>query len=199
MTHLTASTSSVSSLSQPLEGNRMRQLRTIFAVAGFVVVLLLVALGHPAPAAGAIDMSGVYEAIQFPRRYTFVQTDTDLQVSGPYTFANKPLSATGTIDPDTGQSALTGEVTGRCTSFALTGTGDGEMFTTVTCDDFTGAVTATKCLSGMIDPGEDRQDGNFLDGDCCSSGCRLDPSGSACTSDGNVCTETRREEPGGFA
>jgi cysteine-rich repeat protein len=164
--------------------------RTAFTSARLVVLILLVALGNPAPAAAAIDMSGVYEAIEFPCRYTFVQTGNDLQVTGPCSFANKPLSATGTIDPETGQFTVTGEVTGRCAYLSLTGTADGEMFTgTYICDTDSGPVTATKCLNGVIDPGEECQDGNAVDGDCCSSRCLLEPHGSTCATDANTCTD----------
>jgi cysteine-rich repeat protein len=44
------------------------------------------------------------------------------------------------------------------------------------------------CGNGILDPGEDCDDGNTVDGDCCSSTCHLEASGSACASDGNPCT-----------
>ena len=44
------------------------------------------------------------------------------------------------------------------------------------------------CANGVHEPGEPCDDGNLLDGDCCSSSCRLDTAGTPCTSDGNVCT-----------
>src|SRR5262249_9968773 len=37
------------------------------------------------------------------------------------------------------------------------------------------------------DPGEECDDGNGVDGDCCSASCRLEPDGQPC-SDGNACT-----------
>jgi len=43
------------------------------------------------------------------------------------------------------------------------------------------------CGDGYVDAGEQCDDGNTLDGDCCSSTCQIDPAGSAC-SDGNACT-----------
>src|SRR5439155_19793904 len=117
-------------------------------------------------ATATIDMSGDYEAIQFPCHYTFVQTGTDLQLTGFCSPRKNRSSAIGTIDPATGAFTVTGEVTGLCTDFVLSGTADGEMFTgNYTCAG-SGSVTATKCLNGVIDPGEDCQDGNAVDGDC---------------------------------
>jgi cysteine-rich repeat protein len=43
------------------------------------------------------------------------------------------------------------------------------------------------CGDGYVDAGEQCDDGNTLNGDCCSSTCQIDPVGSAC-SDGNACT-----------
>ncbi|MFQ5479359.1 MAG: hypothetical protein ACE5E4_12165, partial [Candidatus Binatia bacterium] len=44
------------------------------------------------------------------------------------------------------------------------------------------------CGNGIIDFGEQCDDGNSLDGDCCSSACELVAAGTACT-DHNVCTD----------
>jgi len=40
---------------------------------------------------------------------------------------------------------------------------------------------------GYLDAGEQCDDGNVLDGDCCSATCRLEPNGSPCQ-DGDACT-----------
>ena len=45
------------------------------------------------------------------------------------------------------------------------------------------------CGNGTLDAGEQCDDGNTVSGDCCSAGCKFELSGSACTSDGNVCTD----------
>ena len=163
-----------------------RRLRQRFSLAIGLAALLVAIAGTPAGA--AIDMTGNYEAVEFPCHWHFVQTDTTLQVTGTCTQASAPLSLSGTVDPDTGAFTVTGEVVGECATTTITGTADGEMFTAhYTCDSGSGSVTGTKCLNGVIDPGEDCQDGNIADGDCCSSHCRLEPAGSACTSDQNVC------------
>jgi len=52
--------------------------------------------------------------------------------------------------------------------------------TTDTCDRDPG------CGDGIVDPGEDCDDGNILDGDCCSALCQFEPVDSDC-SDGVYC------------
>ena len=44
------------------------------------------------------------------------------------------------------------------------------------------------CGDGALDVGEQCDDGNTLNGDCCSSTCQYAPNGSACAADGNQCT-----------
>lgn len=55
-----------------------------------------------------------------------------------------------------------------------------------------GAVEATyaisACGNGVLDGGEQCDDGNVRDGDCCTSTCQLATVGSLCT-DGDVCTD----------
>jgi cysteine-rich repeat protein len=48
-------------------------------------------------------------------------------------------------------------------------------------------VLDTVCGDGDLGPGEQCDDGNITDGDCCSSSCQYEASGSAC-SDGDPCT-----------
>jgi cysteine-rich repeat protein len=44
------------------------------------------------------------------------------------------------------------------------------------------------CGNGIIDPGEQCDDGNTGGGDCCSSSCQFETAGSACAADSNLCT-----------
>jgi uncharacterized delta-60 repeat protein len=45
------------------------------------------------------------------------------------------------------------------------------------------------CGDGTVDPDEGCDDGNAVDGDCCSVACRYEPTGGACgTDDGDPCT-----------
>jgi cysteine-rich repeat protein len=167
----------------------------------FVFVTLLLVLGAAAPAA-AIDLSGDYVGFALvPITVTEVQTGTALRMIG-HVVANSvtyPLSASGTVDPATGAFSVSGEITGLCPDFAYSGTGDGEeldgTFTSRTCPS--GPVFLTKCGNGVVDPLENCEDGNYLDGDCCSARCRLDAAGTACTSDRNECTDDVCNATGG--
>src|SRR2546428_604600 len=51
------------------------------------------------------------------------------------------------------------------------------------------------CGNGILEVGEECDDGNRLDGDCCSSACRRDPPGSACTT-GSVCADAACDAAG---
>ena len=44
------------------------------------------------------------------------------------------------------------------------------------------------CGNGIIDPGEQCDDGNSENGDCCSASCQFNAVGHPCTDDGNACT-----------
>ncbi|MBI5505018.1 MAG: hypothetical protein HY899_09445 [Deltaproteobacteria bacterium] len=45
------------------------------------------------------------------------------------------------------------------------------------------------CGDGIPQAGEDCDDGNTVDGDCCSATCLAETAGSPCTADANVCTD----------
>jgi len=51
----------------------------------------------------------------------------------------------------------------------------------------TPTFTPSLCGDGNLDPGEECDDGDNIDGDCCSASCRLEPAGSPCD-DGLTCT-----------
>jgi uncharacterized delta-60 repeat protein len=55
---------------------------------------------------------------------------------------------------------------------------------------------AGDCGNGTLEPGEECDDGNTLDGDCCSQQCTLDAAGTACTSDGDACTNDQCDAGG---
>jgi cysteine-rich repeat protein len=44
------------------------------------------------------------------------------------------------------------------------------------------------CGNGVLDRGEACDDGNFIDGDCCSSSCTVEPTSQTCADDRNACT-----------
>jgi cysteine-rich repeat protein len=172
----------------------------------FVFAMLVLVLGTTSPAA-AIDLSGDYVGSNIAAfTITAVQTGTSLQMMGDVVFGPTTyrLSATGTVDPATGAFSVSGEITGLCPDFVISGTGvgDGEEIEELT-GTFTssricpsGPVLFTKCGNGVIDPLENCEDGNSVDGDCCSARCRLDPAGTTCTSDRNDCTDDVCNETG---
>ncbi len=47
----------------------------------------------------------------------------------------------------------------------------------------------SNCANGTTDAGEECDDGNRFDGDCCSGFCRFESPGSACAADANLCTD----------
>src|SRR5205085_6379394 len=47
---------------------------------------------------------------------------------------------------------------------------------------------ALLCGNGVINAGEQCDDSNHANGDCCSSTCQFETAGSPCGSDGNACT-----------
>ena len=162
----------------------------------FVFATLLVALGKTPPAA-AIDLDGDYVSFGDAFTVTAVQTGTTLQMMGDLVSDSTtyPLSATGIVDPATGEFSVAGEITGLCPDFVYSGTGDGEeitgTLTSRTCPGYekvSFTLVLSKCGSGVIDPPEDCEFGN-VGGDCCSGRCRLRPAGTACTNDGNDCTD----------
>ena len=164
---------------------------------GLAFAALLVALGT-APAAASIDLSGNYVGFTGVRfTVSVMQAVTVLQMSGHVVFNLAPyrFSASGTVDPSTGTFSVTGAIETLCADFAFTGTGDGEELTGTAvahCISGTqgpGAFLLTKCGNGLIDPLENCEDGNAVDGDCCSARCRSGPPGTACASDEQSCTD----------
>jgi cysteine-rich repeat protein len=63
---------------------------------------------------------------------------------------------------------------------------------TETCDPTLGCQPGTPppvvCGDGIVCGTEQCDDGNLIDGDCCSSACQFEASGSPCEADGNLCT-----------
>jgi cysteine-rich repeat protein len=51
------------------------------------------------------------------------------------------------------------------------------------------AIVAQCCGNGVVDTGEQCDDGNTETGDCCSSTCQFESSGSACAADEDFCTD----------
>src|SRR5262245_32787323 len=136
----------------------------------------------------------------FTESWTLIQTGSQLMrtVDGGST-------VTGSIDPATGAFSFDlGTVyivpshpeLGSCGHAFVSGTAaaDSRSFTgsetswffkatppLVGCHAIGSGFTGTPaCGNGVLDFGEQCDDGNLLDGDCCSSTCQIDPDGTAC-------------------
>jgi cysteine-rich repeat protein len=75
-------------------------------------------------------------------------------------------------------------------SLAIAPTGS-HLYTGAQIDDAVSTFQVTLCGDSLIDPGEECDDGNTSDGDCCSSLCQFESTGSACVDDGNACTDDK--------
>ena len=54
-------------------------------------------------------------------------------------------------------------------------------------ETYVDAVSCAICGDGILEPGEECDDGNTISGDCCAADCTLEPKGSPCD-DGLICT-----------
>src|SRR5215813_10455440 len=87
----------------------------------------------------------------------------------------------GSVNPQTVQGSPCGQ-----NFFSVEGPGLGAGISTDQFATLIGQI-APVCGNGVLDAGEQCDDGNTLNGDCCSSTCQFDPAGTACD-DGNICT-----------
>src|SRR5581483_8513610 len=95
-----------------------------------------------------------------------------------------PPTDGGVHQPSSPLSAFAGEPRGGTWTldvFDREGIDEGDL-------DAWGLAICGPCGNGVVDSGEACDDGNALDGDCCSADCQtLAPDGTSC-SDGNACT-----------
>jgi hypothetical protein len=100
----------------------------------------------------------------------------------------------GTIDPATGVFQIgddpLSQYVGTVSADGRTMVGSQAAFIcriTVGCFWFRFDVFGARCGGGTVDPGEEcdtgRVDGTFESGRCCTSECRFEPAGSACSAD----------------
>ncbi len=80
------------------------------------------------------------------------------------------------------ESGFFGLVDGHGTVDAYAFTGNGGAFQPVNCP------RPPVCGNFLIEPGESCDDGNTAAGDCCSAACAVEPAGSPCPGDGDLCT-----------
>jgi 6-phosphogluconolactonase (cycloisomerase 2 family) len=82
-----------------------------------------------------------------------------------------------------------GGVSGLAEPFAVVVSPDGATVYTAGSADDAVAVFLTACGNGVVDHGEECDDGDNAAGDCCSPACRFDAPASACTDDNDACTD----------
>ena len=104
------------------------------------------------------------------------------------------VTLAGTIDATARTFTASGHSESFCSSLTINGSvaPDGASFRgTFDCVGpvpASGTFVGSRCGNGVLDPGEECDDGNVFDGDCCSSTCRFEPRGSRCPDDWNPCT-----------
>ena len=118
-----------------------------------------------------------------------------------YAVGSTPTSKTLTVlTRDTATSELTlvgsrrdavGDVTGLDGAAAVAMSADGTYVYTAAKNANAVSVFSTRCGDGVLDAGEQCDDGNASDGDGCSAGCRIECASVADCHDTNPCTETR--------
>jgi cysteine-rich repeat protein len=165
------------------------------------VAAVVLALGQiPTPAFG-LDLTGSWTILFNPVSVTcqsqIVQSGTGtLSIHGSCSLSGSPgtITLTGTVDPSTGSFQAQGSASvGPCTALAITGaaSSDGNsMSGNWTCNqspfgDFSG--TRGICGDGVLDPGEQCDDGNTVAGDGCSSTCQIEAC-NTCSGQPSICT-----------
>lgn len=107
------------------------------------------------------------------RAVTIVYSDPDgLQDTCSFSL-RVPLCGDGLIDPNSGEQCDPGAQPIGCN------VGD-------TC---TPSCVCVPCGNGVVDAGEQCDDGNTQGGDCCSSACQFEAAGATCADDGDQCTQ----------
>jgi hypothetical protein len=158
----------------------------------------LLAVVGSAPA-GAVDLDGPWHLdvrpiglSPFACPASVVQVGTTISLDAPTcTFA---LAVSGTIDPGTGTFSGSGTATGAplCPTISVTGMGSttsDAFWGDYVCDGtgLGGSFTGSLCGNGVVDAGEDCDDGDVQVGDCCSHDCRFDPNKSVCGPHSDAC------------
>lgn len=95
-----------------------------------------------------------------------------------------PPNVGGLHQPSTALAAFIGEPAGGDWTLTVSDTAGGDFGTL----DGWGLEVCTKCGNGTLDPGEVCDDGNALDGDCCSSNCQTPAANGTPCDDPHACT-----------
>jgi cysteine-rich repeat protein len=169
-----------------------------------IVLSCLAGLLTVRPAAAQLDLTGPWSTrINIPFGPSFDCVLDVVQIGMTFNVTGE-CSAIGVIDVDGVVDLMTGAMSGAgtagpaCPMLTLTGGSanlDGTTFTSnFQCAGgpltVPGTIFGFRCGNGVIDSavGEDCEDGNRLNGDCCSSLCVAEPAGQNCAFDANQCT-----------
>ncbi len=166
------------------------------------LVAALIAPWWTGRAVALTDLNGLWDvglyvtrsALTFSDRcaVTITQTGNQLALNGNCQGAANPLIVSGSYDPTSKQYTGSGTA-GACGNVTVSGTvsPDFKAFTgDFDCQGFdvSGGINGNRCGNGQIDEGEQCDDGNRLNGDCCAANCKLSAAGTDCKDDASPCT-----------
>lgn len=155
------------------------------------------------PAFAAVDLTGLFRAEvstpvapgnSLPCSVDFTQTGGTL--SADVTCSILPaVTLTGTVSTLTGVFSISGAIPVACPTLSITGLAAQNSYSFtgfLSCSGgilpLAGTITGSRCGNLQMDAGETCDDGNWTNGDCCSSTCQKAAVGTACTADTNACT-----------
>src|SRR5439155_1324465 len=102
-------------------------------------------------------------------------------------------AATGTLTYVERLRDGTAGVDGLHNAQALAISPDGaSVYATGSADNAVAVFHVRRCGDGVLDPGEQCDDGNVLDGDCCSSTCQFEPATTICRPAAGACDVAER-------
>jgi trimeric autotransporter adhesin len=133
---------------------------------------------------------------------------TDVYVGGNFTAvsgvpANTVAKFNGTTWSALGSGIPFSGAFGSSSVHALASFGSdvfvGGIFGTAGGKDSARIALWRNCGNGVVNQGEQCDDGNLVDGDCCSGACGFETGGGSCADDGNPCTNDQCDGAGGCA
>ena len=158
---------------------------------GYNEILERVTAEYIAIPTGGVSMTGAVKAADVAIRYA--------EGAFYYKFSSGDVSCCDCFHPsDQGQAKISqfGWDGLECSAASPCCVTTGDPLTDARCDqvDTTSFYPSgfwpngVACGNGIIDPGEQCDDGNAAGGDCCSASCQFETAGSACAADSNLCT-----------
>ncbi|HTO68372.1 MAG TPA: DUF2341 domain-containing protein [Myxococcota bacterium] len=137
---------------------------------------------------GALSNTAVVNLMPETRSLDLATVPTGLQVTlSDYGTFTAPHSQQVIVNASTSISVASPQGNQLFSAWSDGGALSHEIIATPSLPTLTATFVSQTCGNGVLDPGEDCDDGNTADGDCCSSTCHFEANGSTC-SDGNACT-----------